>query len=167
MEFPREYSQWKTNLVDQLLISLTSSRRFNNKPTALDTLKNSLLHSIDRLWYFSCLETIRTGDVYNPGARRRVPRLFLINSTTPQKLGTLSVGESFRLADNPVERYEILLVHLLNMSVRNVEGYVSHIHKTTLVLREGNLTRSPDGNEESRVVSMNYLWHIAFYIEKS
>ena len=153
MEFPREYNQWKTDLVEQLLISLTKSRRFNNKASAYDNLKNALAHSIDRLWYFSCLETIRTGDVYNPGARHRVPRLFLINSTTPQKLGTLSVGESFRLADSPLEKYEILIVNTFDTIVRNVEGYVSHMPKNTMATRESNLTRSPDGNEESRVVS--------------
>lgn len=159
MEFPREYNQWKTNLVDQLLISLKTTRRFNNKAGSYDNLKHALAHSIDRLWYFSCLETIRTGDVYNPGARHRVPRLYLINSTTPQKLGTFSVGESFRLADAPLEKYEVLVVNAFDIIVRNVEGYVSRMPKNTLVTRESNLTRSPDGNEESRVVSTICGYH--------
>jgi hypothetical protein len=153
MEFPREYNQWKNNLVDQLVVALRSKRRFSNKAITCESLKQALAHSIDRLWYFACLETIRTGDVYNPGARHRVPRLYLINSTTPQPLGSLSVGESFRRVDIPQEKYEVLVVHTFDVIVRNVEGFVSHMHKNTLVRRESNLTRSPDGNEESKVVS--------------
>jgi hypothetical protein len=152
MEFPREYNQWKANLVDQLVISSSTLRPSGNQGINCDCLKQALSHSVDRLWYFACLETIRKGDVYNPGARHRVPRLYLINSSIPQKLGVLPAGESFRLVDSSQEKYEVLVVHAFDVIVRNVEGYVSRLQKNTLVKRESNLTRSPDGNEESRVV---------------
>jgi hypothetical protein len=153
MEFPREYNQWKGNLTEQLVVVLkTSSIRLNNQESKRDQLKQALSHSLDRLWYFACLETIRTGDVYNPGARHRVPRLFLINSSVPTRLGSLPVGESCRLIDSRQEKYEILALKPFETIVRNVEGYVFRINKSTLVTREGNLTRCPDGNQESKVV---------------
>jgi hypothetical protein len=152
MEFPREYNQWKRNLAEQLVVALKMKKRFNNHESKRDQLKQALLHSIDRLWYFACLETIRTGDVYNPGARRRVPRLFLINSSIPTNLGSLPVGESFRLIDSPQEKYEILATRPFATIVRNVEGYVLRMNNSSLVTREGNLTRCPDGNQESKVV---------------
>ena len=168
MEFPREYNQWKTNLVDQLVVSLGTKRLTDNSVVTPSSLKHALAHSIDKLWYYCCLETIRTGDVYNPGARRRVPRLYLINSSTSQPLGNLPAGESFRLADSPNEKYEVLIVQTFGTIVRNVEGYVSSMLKTTLVLRESNLTRSPDGNEESRVVSIacrrSFLYSVQYLI---
>jgi hypothetical protein len=152
MEFPREYNQWKTNLVDQLVVSVGTKRRFDHVEINCEGLKHTLSHSIDKLWYFACLETIRAGDVYNPGARHRVPRLYLINSSISQLLETLPAGESFRLVDSPQEKYEVLVVQVFYTIVRNVEGYVSRMRKNTMVIRESNLTRSPDGNEESRVV---------------
>jgi hypothetical protein len=152
MEFPREYNQWKTNLVEQLLISLASKRRPDNSVLTPLSLSHALAHSIDKLWYYCCLEIIRTGDVYNPGARHRVPRLYLINSSISQPLGNLPAGESFRVVDSPHEKYEILVTQTFGAIVRNVEGYVSSMPKRILVTRESNLTRSPDGNEESRVV---------------
>ena len=152
MEFPREYNQWKTNLVEQLVSSLGTKRRLSNKGITCDKLKHTLAHNIDKLWYYACLETIRTGDVYNPGAQYRVPRLYLINSIIPQKLGTLSIGESFRLVDSPQEKYEVLIKQAFSTTVRNVEGYITRMHNNTFVKRESNLTRTPDGNEESKVV---------------
>lgn len=157
MEFPREYNQWKTNLVEQLVTSLAVKRRPDNSVLSPLSLKHALAHSIDKLWYYCCLETIRTGDVYNPGARHRVPRLYLINSSISQPLGNLPAGESFRLAESPHEKYEVLISQAFGAVVRNVEGYVSSMPKTTLVTRESNLTRSPDGNEESRVVSISVI----------
>jgi len=153
MELPREYDQWKRNLINQIVAALNGEKQDCTKETNRNQLMGALNHSIDRLWYFACLETIRTADVYNPGARRRVPRLYLINSSIPTALGSLPVGESFRLLDAPQEKYEILAVKFSTAIVRNVEGYVIRMNKSTKVKRENNLTRSPDGNEESRVVS--------------
>jgi hypothetical protein len=146
MEFPREYDHWKLNLTEQVVKALTR--------IDAGRMKRAMAHSIDRLWYYACLETIRTGDVYNPGARRRVPRLNLINSTIPVSLGGLPVGESCRLADSSTEKYEVLARTLFSTVLRNVEGCVAVLKSSTLVKRESNLTRCPDGNEESKVVSI-------------
>jgi hypothetical protein len=145
-EFPREYDQWKLNLTEQVVKALAG--------IDASRMKRAMAHSIDRLWYYACLETIRTGDVYNPGARRRVPRLYLINSTVPLSLGGLPVGESCRLADSPTEKYEVLARTQFSTVVRNVEGYVVLLKNSTVVKQESNLTRCPDGNEESKVVSI-------------
>ena len=90
---------------------------------------------IDRLWYDGVLETIRHGDVYNPGARKRVPRLYLIDSYTESALGNLQVGESFR--DDPVKKYELVIKKSSKINVRNVEGYIATMSKSTKVKREG------------------------------
>jgi len=150
MEFTREYDLWKNNLATECVASLKVKASKDELKT-IGRFRGIIMHHIDRLWYDACLETIRQGDVYNPGARHRVPRLYLINKLTDDMLGDLPVGESFRLTDRPNEKYEILIKSGKQIVVRNVEGYISKMNQTTVVRREGNLTRSPDGNVESRV----------------
>ena len=145
MEMLREYSRWKKFLVKQLSSQVPCSSEERAR------LKQRLADSIDRLWYENCLETIRTGDVYNPGARRRVPRLYLINSDIDVEVGKLPVGESFRILGYADQVYEILDKTRSGVIVRTVEGFVFEIEKSTRVFLEGNLTRSPDGNIESKV----------------
>ena len=151
MELTREYDKWKNETGEELVAALRLKMIRGEKKREVDKLKRILMHHIDRLWYESCLEVIRNGDVYNPGAGRRVPKLHLINSYTETKLATLPVGESFRMSDRPDEKYEILFKGWKQVVVRNVEGFVSKLAKTAMVKREGNLTRSPDGNQESKV----------------
>jgi len=150
MEFTREYDAWKENLGDQLVAAL-----FLRDPKAekkeVDRLRLTLMHYIDRLWYEGCLEVIRTGDVYNPGARHRVPRLYLINSLIPTRLGSLPVHEAFRLVEAPSELYEIIFKTPTKIVCRNVEGYIKKFSGSEMVKIEGNLTRGPDGNAESKV----------------
>jgi hypothetical protein len=55
------------------------------------------------------------------------------------------------LSDNPKEKYEIVIKQSFEIIVHNVEGFISKMPKSTLVKREGNLTRGPDGNAESNV----------------
>lgn len=152
MEFTREYDKWKNETADQLVFPLTQRKKMSEeRRKAIEKFRGILMHSIDRLWYEACLEVIRLGDVYNPGAKRRVPKLHLINSYIPEPLSKLQVGESFRVSDKMGEKYEILLKQWKIVIVRNVEGVISRFPKTTEVFREGDLTRSPDGNTESKV----------------
>ena len=151
MEFPREYEHWKTKLVGHVASLARDAQSGADAPACLDKLKSLLMHHLDRLWYESCLETIRTGDVYNPGARHRVPRLFLIKSYKETDLGSLPVGESFRISHNPKEWFEILVKRSSEVIVRNAQGLVVTLLPTTKVKRESNLTRTPDGNGESNV----------------
>ena len=151
MQFPREYDKWKNKLATELVASLTLKANDASSKNKVNGFKGILMHHIDRLWYDGVLEVIRTGDVYNPGARRRVPRLYLINSYVDAKLGSFPVGESFRLSDNPKEKYEILIKQSSEVIVRDVEGFISKMPNSTHVKLESNLTRSPDGNAESKV----------------
>ena len=151
MEFTREYDRWKIKTCKEICAPLLLRQMDDEKKAAVGQLEGALNHHIDRLWYEACLETIRKGDVYNPGARNRVPHLYLINSYVDEKLGNFPVGESFRLSERPEERYEIVIKGGSQVVVRSVEGYISKMSKSTLVKREGNLTRGPDGNQESRV----------------
>lgn len=153
MEFNREFVVWKKKLCIDLVRPLFRAIKDTSKHQDVESLKSTLSHHIDRLWYDGCLETIRTGDVYNPGARHRVPRLYLIDSYHDMSLGDLPLGECFRLSDNPTERYEILVKGSRFTVVRNVEGFVFRMKRSIVVRREGNLTRGPDGRKESKVVS--------------
>lgn len=151
MELTREYDKWKNELAEQLTESLGLNTKDHVKEKEVKKFQGVLMHHIDRLWYEACLEIIRAGDVYNPGARHRVPHIWLTKSYFDQKLGTLPIGESFRLAGRPEGRYEVMIKQRKQIIVRNVEGKISKMKKDTLVRREGDLTRSPDGNQESRV----------------
>ncbi|KAG7354351.1 hypothetical protein IV203_003707 [Nitzschia inconspicua] len=152
MEFTREYDKWKNETADKLVSPLLQRKKMpEERKKSIATFRGTLMHNIDRLWYEACLEVIRRGDVYNPGARRRVPKLHLINSYVSEPLGKLQIGESFRVSNKLGEKYEILLKQRKIVIVRNVEGFVSRFPTTTEVLREGDLTRSPDGNTESKV----------------
>jgi ribosomal protein L17 len=162
MEFTREYDRWKNELAAELVAPLASEEKLANMKDEVDRFKGTLMHHIDRLWYEGVLEVIRTGDVYNPGARDRVPRLYLINSYTDNKLGSFPIGESFRLSDEPAEKYEIMVKGVTHIIVRNVEGYISKMPKSTMVKREGNLTRGPDGNNESLVALATFP--VAHYV---
>lgn len=151
MEFTREYDKWKNETVDDMLVSIKLKATAGESKQAFGRLRGTLMHHIDRLWYEACLEVIRQGDVYNPGARNRVPKLYIINSYTAVELRSLPVGESFRVERDQKEKYEILVKEGAKLIVRNVEGYVMEMDGRTKVLREGNLTRGPDGNSESKV----------------
>jgi hypothetical protein len=158
MEFTREYDDFKNKLASDLVLGLTKKKTLTDlQKRALGRLKYTLGHTIDRLWNEAGLETIRQGDVYNPGARGNVPRLYLINSYFDVDLGSLPVFESFRLSLDPTEKYEIIMKTPFEVIARNVEGFITRMKKTEKVKREGNLTRGPDGNAESKVVSTDYI----------
>lgn len=157
MEFNREFDAWKNALGDELVQPLRE-RPGMEDTKEIDKFRSLLLAHVDRLWYDSCLETIRKGDVYNPGARKRVPRLYLINSMLSTQLSSLSLYEAFRVRDDP-ELYEILDKDGSKFIVRSVEGYISTFNGKTEVYREGNLTRGPDGNEESKVAIASFDVH--------
>jgi len=142
MEMLREYSQWKRSLVDELI-------QFG--PDDEGSCKTALEGGFDRIWYESCLDVIRQGDVYNPGARGRVPSIRLIDSKKTEQLGELPIAESFQLLNEHV-RYEVLLTTHDEVLTRSVDGRLSWMDKQTLVHRGCNLTRSPDGKSESKVV---------------
>jgi len=149
MEFPREYDAWKNSLADVLVVPLRNADGIDQGK--VNKLRGTMASHIDRLWYEACLEIIREGDVYNAGARHRVPSIYLINSYFDQPLGDLPVGENFRLSNNSKEKYEIVMKKSGVVVVRNVEGYISQMTPSTQVKLEGNLTRGPDGNAESKV----------------
>lgn len=155
MEIPREFDRWKTDLAAQIVAELHTRDLVDGRESECAELQQSLLSGIDRLWYSACLEVIRTGDVYAPGARHRVPKMFVIDSGIPESIGNLGLGESFRLLDDPDGRYEILDKRFNNVTVRNIEGYIQTLPKSSQVYRQSNLTRSPDGNQESKVVGAN------------
>ena len=158
MELTREYDEWKTKTIDSLIKSTLTwnsnpknAQDIKKKEDKLRNLKGALTRSIDRLWYDATLETIRFGDVYNPGGQQFIPRLYFIDSLTPVTLGSLPEFESFRVVDKPNDRYDIIMTGVTGAVVRNVEGYVSKMSNSTMVYRGSNLTRAPNGNSESKV----------------
>jgi hypothetical protein len=119
MEFTREYDRWKADLGRDPVSPLSLKPKSKDIQSGIGKLKAVLQHNIDPLWYDACLETIRWDDVYNPGARSRVPRIYLTNSYVDSKLGSLPVDESFRLNDRPEEKYEIVLKNSSHVVARN------------------------------------------------
>jgi hypothetical protein len=78
--------------------------------------------------------------------------LYLVNSLVDQELSSLPEMEAFRLVDNPSNRFELLMKPLVEKYVvRDVEGYISMMSPSTKVRLGGNLTRGPNGNDESKV----------------
>ena len=115
------------------------------------------------MWFAACLEVIRTGDVYNAGASKKVPILYTIDSLRNVRLGTLPVGEAFRIASNPKKRWEVLIVKPVGKTiVRDVEGNVMPLAKDTMVRRGGNLARAPDGDRQSAVALAGFP--VAHYV---
>ena len=160
MEFTREYDEWKGRTVQALTapivskhLTITDKAEKAKAGKSLRALTGAIAHNIDRLWYDSCLEVIRKGDVYNPGGQGTIPRLYLIDALEEQPLGSLKVGEAFRTVAQPLFRYEVLVTNTLQnvYIVRDIEGHVSRMSKSTRVKRGGNLTRNPSGNAESKV----------------
>ena len=149
-EFTREYDEWKNRTADDLLSALKNPNDDEQKKE-IGCLRDTLLHHIDRLWYQSCLEVIRRGNVYNSRGGKGVPQLHMINSRTPTELNNLLPGETFRITDKDQGKYDILLKTRKLILVRNSEGYVSKMAHKTMVLKECNLSRAPDGNDESEV----------------
>jgi len=163
MEFTREYDTWKNKFTDSIAQKI--ERKLSNvmKPRDKGRFKGGLGHNIDRLWFDACLESIRLGDVYNPGARDRVPHLYLIDSYTPTSLSTLPVGEAF-VVDNgkASQRYEILVKTGSTITCRTVEGILKHFSGSKQVRRGGNLARGPDGIVESKVALATFP--VAHYV---
>ena len=174
MEFTREYDNWKLGAVRAIASSLfdySHQDRDKNKKL-MHSLQAALSHHIDRLWYDATLETIRTGDVYNPGGRSFVPRLYLVDSLIETTLANLDIAESFLLADQPSKRFEILMKNPTAALVRDHEGYLTTMSYFTQVRLGGNLTRAPDGVSESKVAIAtfpvaHYLNHRAMVLSNT
>jgi len=155
------------------------------------------------------MDVIASGDVYNPGGRSKVPRLFTIDTPFEQKLGDLEEQEAFRLSKRehrviasdgetktkvqcvgeigastfpsamrviesrtgkekalqqlrtdekfkPLDMFEILSKKRGRSIVRTSRGYVTELPHETIVHRQSNLARSPDGYSESKVALASF-----------
>jgi hypothetical protein len=98
MELPREYNVWKKlgvrRIAPQALPTAPLEAKAKRKK-----FQQSILNSIERLWFEATMDVLREGDVYNPGGRGSVPRFYTIDSPLKQTLGQLEELEDFRLAN--------------------------------------------------------------------
>lgn len=133
MEFNREYDAWKKQVVRDTVNSSSRMRR----------VAGAISSSIDRLWYEAAFEVISQGDVYNPSGSTYIPKVYLINAKTKERLGSLEIGDSFRISKTMDEKYEVLIPGSKKVWVRSVEGYLFSLSADEEVLREADLTRSP------------------------
>jgi len=141
MEFNREYDVWKKEIVHNIVEGSTRMRK----------VTGTISNSIDRLWYEAAFEVISQGDVYNPSGSAFIPKVYLINAKKNVHLNTLKIGDSFRISRAMDQKYEVLIPGDKKIWVRSVEGYLYSLEGDENVLREADLTRSPDGNTESKV----------------
>jgi len=164
MEFTREYDTWKLKFADDIANRVERKLSSPMKPRDRGRFKGGIGHNIDRLWFDACLESIRFGDVYNPGARFRVPHLYLTDAYVPTQLSKLPVGEAFVVDDqvSAQNRYEILIKNGSDITCRTVEGIVKHFNGNKMIRRGGNLARGPDGISESKVALATFP--VAHYV---
>lgn len=147
MEFTREFDDWKEK-GSNTLAKIASG----TDETSIAAIRKGVYHALDRLWFSAVLEVIRTGDVYNPGARGHIPHLYLIDSCQGILLKSLPVGEAFTIVDGDDVRLEVLAKRMTGGIIcRDFRGNVKTFPPSTMVFRGGNLTRGPDGNAESKV----------------
>lgn len=161
MEYPREFDDWKQESKEKLCPSILSPTQSHAKQS--DAYKKKLENSLDRLWFTATLEVIRTGDVYNPGARNKVPVFFLVDSYGMTHLSNVPVGEAFNTSAVPNQRYEVMIKPLpfpsRHIICRDVEGKILKLARNTMVCRQGNLTRGPNGIRESNVALASFPVH--------
>lgn len=98
MEFPREFDQWKEQFVKSNIPDAPSVAPKDAKKRRAK-LQGTVKHYFDRLWFEACMYVIHTGDVYNPGARKRIPEFWTIDSPFEQSLGEMDQLEAFGLVD--------------------------------------------------------------------
>jgi hypothetical protein len=157
MEFTREYDKWKNTTIEELVG---------------ESMGAAIARLIDRLWYEAAFEAIRKGDVYNPSGSKFIPKVFLLKSSRGVALRSLTVGDGFRIKRNDAEKYEVLIPGSKKVWVRSVEGILSELDGDEEVLRESDLTRSPDGNAESKVAIATFpvghvVCHRTLNVQKS
>merc|ERR1719491_350315 len=164
MEFTREYNTWKNNFTETMVQKIERKLGDIMKPRDKGRFKGGLGNNIDRLWFDATLESIRFGDVYNPGARLRVPHLYLFDAYVPTSLSTLPVGEAFIVDEEAAgqNRFEVLIKNGSKITCRNVEGIVKHFKGNKMIRRGGNLARGPDGISESKVALATFP--VAHYV---
>jgi hypothetical protein len=96
MELPREFDEWKKNVLPILVPdALPSAPAVASKQRK--TLQRATAKLLDRLWYEALFDVVSTGDVYNPGGRSSIPRLYTVGSPIDQTLGELGQFEEFGL----------------------------------------------------------------------
>jgi hypothetical protein len=107
MELPREYNAWKKLAVGRTVPQALPTAPIEAKKER-EKFQQTMLKSIERLWFEATFDVLREGDVYNPGGKGTIPRLYTIDSPLKQKLGELEELEDFRLANEmyQVERNE-------------------------------------------------------------
>jgi hypothetical protein len=145
MELSPGYQNWKTKTAKDI------SKSHKNKKVKTEAFRESIMSNIDRLWFQSCLDTIRDANVYDPSARRRIPAFNLIGSCVDEDLKELEIGEAFRWAVRPTEKYEVIVKEREFIFARNIFGIVVKLKADTKVRRESDLTRALDGNMESEI----------------
>jgi len=207
MELPREYDKWKTDLVPTVVADLPPTAA----PDAIknrSSLKRAFAKAIDCLWWESTMDVVAQGDVYNPGGRSKIPRLFTIDSRFEQPLEDLGEHEAFGLAKRdyrvinvgctkadvqivddrevmtlpsetrvlklqtgeekaliqleagdhfkPMDLFEILIKKRNAIVVRSSRGFVIDFPGSTKVFRLSNLSRGPNGVDESKVALSSF-----------
>ncbi len=155
IELPREYQKWKADTVDRLLLSIKGVSKHRRR--LFEELKEALWRGIDTLWFEACLEVLRSSGVYDLEAKDRIAAAPLINAYTKEGLKYLSVGESFRVASKPTRKFDFLVKQRNSklsikstIFARSADGTVQRFDENIDVFREGCLSRSTDGDGESK-----------------
>jgi hypothetical protein len=79
MELPREYDSWRKRSA-----AIIAPEKCSMTPEPLQEVRKKVQFAIerhiDRLWYESALDVLKTANVYENGGNRRIPRLYTANN---------------------------------------------------------------------------------------
>jgi hypothetical protein len=128
-ELPIEFSSWK----QQVMRGMSS-----------DDARN-MEKSLNCLWFESAMDTIASGDVFNPGGKGQIPTIYTIDSPLVVKLGSLNALEAFKTTDENADAFEIIVKRGSSSICRNKNGDICVMQHSADVRRLGNLSRGAAG----------------------
>eukprot|EP00466_Bigelowiella_natans_P017741 jgi/Bigna1/79332/fgenesh1_pg.61_\ len=191
MEVNREFKIWQNIICHQLSSKHLSASNHTEKELA--KFKKALDRFSSKLFFQAAFDVLGSGDVFNPGAKYKIPPYNLINSHKPTTLGRLVKGDAFEFkgslssatAGNEQKEGSVALLRsgryeLISCGkrcwynpcsrsahiVRDSEGRLYRITDSQMeVYLASDFTRSPDGKTESRVAFSTFS--VGHYVNTS
>jgi len=183
MEVNREFKIWQHVVYDSLSSRYLAESKDAKKNA--QRFEKALDRFTSKLFFQGAFDALGSGDVFNPGAKYKIPNYTLIDCHKPTTLGRLVKGEAFNIKESPDEerkgtsplllepgRYELLsrgkprwYCPCLRSAyiVRDFEGKIYQINDSGMeVYVASDFTRGADGKTESRVAFSTFP--VAHYV---
>mmetsp|Transcript_846 Transcript_846/g.1145 ORF Transcript_846/g.1145 Transcript_846/m.1145 type:complete len:2346 (+) Transcript_846:80-7117(+) len=181
MEVPREFQYMQQNLTNGIIKQYYPKLECKLKYRDFEHI---VLKFTAKLFFQGALNVLHTGDVFLPGAKNKIQSYRLIDSALSCPLSNLKKGEAFNLladdtktqvfpskiksvrcevisAGNGPSRWQKARPYI----IRDMEGHVFELSSKVKVYRASDLTRAPDGVQESKVAFATFP--VAHYVNRS